>query len=106
MRLPLLSHFVLLLSPLLPLATALPSPPKSRPSVPTTLNVTAITANSARQSILQCWAVIPDFDVSDEPGVAGAASVNLGYAASDRNVAYTVVPPEFDGGLHVAPAKQ
>ncbi|KAL1954183.1 hypothetical protein VTO42DRAFT_1539 [Malbranchea cinnamomea] len=65
-----------------------------------------IATNSARHSILQCWAVVPDFDISDEPGTSGAASVALGHPAGDKNVSYTVIPPQFDGGLHVAPAKQ
>ncbi|KAI4172655.1 MAG: hypothetical protein LQ343_003395 [Gyalolechia ehrenbergii] len=98
-----------LILPLLPAATASPNgggPPKLKsPPVltPRPLNVTTITANAQRESVLQCWSVA-NLSVSNEPGVQGALVANLLPAPSAVNL--FDIPAKFDGGLHNAPVVQ
>ncbi|KAB5513591.1 hypothetical protein GE09DRAFT_1161779 [Coniochaeta sp. 2T2.1] len=67
----------------------------------TYLNLTAITGRDG-ESVLECWEVGP-LITSAVPGTAGAAALFLGDMS---NATYTVIPPRFDGGEHVAPALQ
>lgn len=66
------------------------------------LNVTAISAHNG-SSILECWQMNQTLDTSTEPGIAGTAQVSLGNASS---LAYSIIPPNFDGGVHNAPTNQ
>ncbi|KAK5636429.1 hypothetical protein RRF57_012141 [Xylaria bambusicola] len=66
------------------------------------LNVTAISARNG-SSVLECWQMTQPFDTSTEPGISGTAQVTLSNASS---LAYSVLPPNFDGGVHHAPANQ
>lgn len=70
---------------------------------PRSLNVTTLTTNAQRESILECWSVA-NLSVADTPGIAGALLGNLVTAPS--NVGYFDIPPRFDGGLHNAPVVQ
>lgn len=68
-----------------------------------TLNVTVV-GEQDNASTLECWAVDPGFEESNEAGVAGAEELNLG--ALDGNATFSIIPAGFDGGLHNAPALQ
>ncbi|KAK7987187.1 hypothetical protein PG996_006212 [Apiospora saccharicola] len=68
----------------------------------TKLNITAIGA-SAGKSTLECWQLDAPFAVSDTPGTRGSAAANLGNVT---NFGFGVIPANFDGGLHNAPANQ
>ncbi|KAK2865162.1 hypothetical protein FQN49_003847 [Arthroderma sp. PD_2] len=91
------SIFSILILPLLVRGALPPS------KVPSTLNVTAITAEKGF-STLECWAIEPGFDISDEPGTKGAANLPIHGLMGDAE--YSVLPPRFDGGLHTAPTAQ
>ena len=65
------------------------------------LNVTTSTARN-NVSILQCWS-IPGFAASATAGTSGALNLFLGNVT---NSSFTVIPPRFDGGVHVAPVPQ
>ncbi|KAI1378313.1 hypothetical protein F4677DRAFT_390915 [Hypoxylon crocopeplum] len=66
------------------------------------LNVTAISARDG-SSTLECWQVDQPFNISTEPGTSGAAVAML---SSVANLSYSILPSNFDGGLHNAPRKQ
>ncbi|KAI9779115.1 MAG: hypothetical protein M1816_003738 [Peltula sp. TS41687] len=68
----------------------------------TYLNLTAISAANGA-STLECWQLTTPFIVPTEPGIAGSAALPLGNVTS---AIYAVLPPHFDGGLHVAPRVQ
>ncbi|KAK8016896.1 hypothetical protein PG993_015085 [Apiospora rasikravindrae] len=68
----------------------------------TKLNVTAIGASGGK-STLECWQLDAPFAVSDTPGTRGSASANLGNVST---MGMGVIPANFDGGLHNAPANQ
>jgi hypothetical protein len=66
------------------------------------LNVTAIGAR-AGSSTLECWQVDQAFNTSNQPGTSGSAQAALGSVAS---ISYTIIPSNFDGGIHNAPQNQ
>ncbi|KAI0398740.1 hypothetical protein F4802DRAFT_592232 [Xylaria palmicola] len=66
------------------------------------LNVTAIGAHHG-SSTLECWETDQPFDVSSEPGTSGSAQAQLGGVST---LSYSVLPSNFDGGIHNAPRNQ
>ncbi|KAJ5972368.1 uncharacterized protein N7479_002286 [Penicillium vulpinum] len=72
-------------------------------SLGSTLNITVLGARHNR-STLECWALQPGFEISDQPGQAGTAELDLGTIGG--NASFTVLPAGFDGGRHNAPAMQ
>ncbi|KAI2630909.1 hypothetical protein GGR54DRAFT_176218 [Hypoxylon sp. NC1633] len=66
------------------------------------LNVTAIGARDGASTI-ECWQLEQPFDISTDPGTSGSAVAMLSSAA---NMSYTVLPSNYDGGLHNGPHKQ
>ncbi|KAK7984649.1 ATP release protein [Apiospora arundinis] len=66
------------------------------------INVTAVTASNGK-STLECWQIDAPFVVSTTAGISGTAIAQLGDVT---NVDFSVVPPNFDGGLHNAPRNQ
>ncbi|KAF8493995.1 hypothetical protein F5888DRAFT_1721520 [Russula emetica] len=79
------------------------NPYNSVPFVPpTSLNITAISAQNG-SSVLQCWQILPGFSTSSQAGTTGASILQLGNLA---NMSYSVIPPNFNAGLHNAPAYQ
>ncbi|GAP91806.1 putative small secreted protein [Rosellinia necatrix] len=66
------------------------------------LNVTAIGAENG-SSTLECWQMDQPFITSTEPGTAGSAQTPLGGVSS---ISYSILPPDYDGGIHNAPANQ
>ncbi|KAI0019206.1 hypothetical protein F4780DRAFT_780739 [Xylariomycetidae sp. FL0641] len=66
------------------------------------LNVTAI-AGVDGSSVLQCWQMAAPFAISTDAGTEGVARAELGDAGA---VSYLVLPSNYDGGLHRAPANQ
>ncbi|KAL8715670.1 MAG: hypothetical protein Q9225_006329 [Loekoesia sp. 1 TL-2023] len=79
-----------------PFALAAASPPK-------TLNLTTIAANPQKESVLECWQLTAPFVQSSVPGTTGSVIAQLGQT---NNTSYGLIPPQFDGGLHNAPAIQ
>ena len=71
-------------------------------AVPSKLNITTIAAASGR-STLECWQLSAPFVQSSQAGTSGAAIAQLGETGA---TSYTLLPPQFDGGLHNAPAVQ
>lgn len=65
------------------------------------LNLTTLSGRN-NASVLECWS-IPGFAASSTAGTAGALNLFLG---ETTNVSYTVLPPRFNGGVHVAPSPQ
>jgi hypothetical protein len=61
-------------------------------------NITAISATNGRSTI-ECWQITRPFDISHDPGTAGTKSQQLGDLT---NMTFTILPPNFDGGLHNA----
>lgn len=82
-----------LLSALLPLL---------QPSAALQLNITALAAaNNA--STLECWQMDTPFTISTQQGTAGSAQLQLGNTST---MSYSVLPAQFDAGIHNAPANQ
>jgi hypothetical protein len=69
---------------------------------PTFLNITAI-AGVQNQSVIQCWQMESPFAVSNDAGTKGVARIDL---SDTHSLSYLVLPSNYDGGLHTAPAKQ
>jgi hypothetical protein len=54
-------------------------------------------------TVIQCWRLAKPFVTSSTPGTTGAKAAVI---SNVTNLAYTILPPRFDGGLHTAPAPQ
>lgn len=79
------------------------NPSHSFPFVPPTfLNITALSAHNGA-SVLECWQILPGFTTSSQAGTTGASILQLGGLA---NMSYSVIPPNFNAGLHNAPTTQ
>lgn len=65
--------------------------------------LTAISANSKKESIIECWQLCTPINISTQPGIQGAALQALGPVG---NASVAILPPKFDGGLHNAPFNQ
>lgn len=65
--------------------------------------LTAISANSKKESIIECWQLCTPINISTQPGIQGAALQALGHVG---NASVAILPPKFDGGLHNAPFNQ
>lgn len=85
------------------LATILTGAAAAAAATPNTLNVTVIGAQD-NKSTLECWALEPGFVESSQAGTAGSAALNLG--PFNGNASYSILPANFDGGKHNAPALQ
>lgn len=73
-----------------------------QPSVALQLNITALSAaNNA--SILECWQMDTPFTISTQQGTSGSAQLQLGNTST---MSYSVLPAEYDAGVHNAPAIQ
>ena len=72
------------------------------PPVPSRLNITTI-ATANRKSTLECWQLTAPFVQSSQAGTAGAVVAQLGETGA---TSYSLLPPQFDAGLHNAPAVQ
>ncbi|KAM0794798.1 hypothetical protein BDR22DRAFT_814553 [Usnea florida] len=70
--------------------------------LPSRLNITTIGAANGK-STLECWQLSAPLVPSNQPGVVGSAVAQLGEAGA---TSYTLLPPQYDGGLHNAPAVQ
>lgn len=71
-------------------------------ATPSSLNITAISAKNGASNI-ECWQLSSPFVKSSQAGVSGAALTQLGQTG---NTSYAIIPAQFDGGLHHAPAVQ
>lgn len=72
------------------------------PAAALQLNITALSAaNNA--STLECWQMETPFTLSTQQGTAGSAQLSLGNTST---MSYTVLPAQFDAGVHNAPANQ
>ncbi|RAK82684.1 uncharacterized protein BO72DRAFT_482318 [Aspergillus fijiensis CBS 313.89] len=72
-------------------------------SFPSTLNITTLTAHN-NHSVLECWALQPGYSLTSEAGVSGNAVLNLGPITG--NATNILIPANYDGGQHNAPALQ
>ena len=72
------------------------------PPVPSHLNISVITAANDK-STFECWQLSAPFVQSSQVGTSGAAVAQLGDVDT---ASYTLIPPQFDGGLHNAPVVQ
>ncbi|KAF2621200.1 hypothetical protein BU25DRAFT_416302 [Macroventuria anomochaeta] len=70
-------------------------------------NTTYLTAPALvtlnNRTAIQCWRLTTPFVTSSTPGTKGAKAAVISNAT---NLAYTVLPPRFNGGLHTAPVPQ
>ena len=72
------------------------------PSVALQLNITALgAANNA--STLECWQMDTPFTISTQQGTSGSAQLQLGNTST---MSYSVLPAEYEAGVHNAPANQ
>jgi hypothetical protein len=60
-----------------------------------------VTRNN--QTVVECWKLASPFNRSSTPGVNGAQVATLG---NFTDLAYSILPPRYDGGLHNAPVPQ
>ncbi|MCJ1460423.1 hypothetical protein MMC28_010805 [Mycoblastus sanguinarius] len=70
---------------------------------PKSLNVTTISANAQKESILECWQLTAPFVASAAAGTSGSVFAQLGETGA---TSYGLIPAEFDGGVHNAPVVQ
>lgn len=66
------------------------------------LNITALGAADGA-STLECWEIDTPFAISTQQGTAGNAQLQLGNTST---ISYSVLPAQFDAGVHNAPANQ
>ncbi|RWA08419.1 hypothetical protein EKO27_g6693 [Xylaria grammica] len=71
-------------------------------SAATCLNFTAISTRD-NTSHFECWQLSTPFTHSNQPGIAGTASVILGDVT---NITYNVIPAGYDSRLHTVPSNQ
>ncbi|KAH7099180.1 hypothetical protein BKA62DRAFT_710722 [Auriculariales sp. MPI-PUGE-AT-0066] len=69
---------------------------------PPTLNITALVGKDGA-SAFECWSLVPGFAGSTSQARLARSSWNSGNLS---NASYSILPPNFDGGLHNAPAFQ
>jgi hypothetical protein len=55
------------------------------------------------RTFVECWKLTAPFKRSSTPGVNGAQVATVG---NFTDLAYTILPPRYDGGLHTAPVPQ
>ncbi|KAH7082492.1 hypothetical protein FB567DRAFT_447334 [Paraphoma chrysanthemicola] len=60
-----------------------------------------VTKNN--NTIIQCWKLNSPFKRASTPGIIGTQTAVV---SNNTNLAYTILPPRYDGGLHTAPAPQ
>lgn len=77
--------------------------PASTQANSTYLTATALVTDSHNNSAFECWQLCNPFMTTSTPGQAGTKVATVG---NITNGAYTVLPPRFNGGIHVAPAVQ
>ena len=70
---------------------------------PKTLNITTIATNAQKESTLECWQLAAPLVASSAAGTSGAVFAQLGQTAA---TSWGIVPANFNGGLHNAPAVQ
>lgn len=75
----------------------------TKEATPKVLNITTISANAQKESTLECWQLTAPFVASAAAGTSGAVFAQLGEAGA---ASYGLLPAQFDGGLHTAPAVQ
>lgn len=69
----------------------------------TSLTATALVTDANNNTAFQCWQLTEPFKTSSTPGQVGTKALTIG---DSTNLAYTVLPPRFDGGIHNAPEPQ
>jgi hypothetical protein len=69
----------------------------------TTYLVAPALVTHNNHTIIQCWKLASPFQRSSVPGVSGAQVATI---SNNTNLAYSILPPRFDGGVHTAPAPQ
>ena len=69
---------------------------------PRNLHLTAISAVNG-VSTIECWKLTAPFAVSSEPGLIGVATAQLGKTG---NLSYSIIPANYNGGMHNAPRVQ
>ncbi|KAF2199523.1 hypothetical protein GQ43DRAFT_376068 [Delitschia confertaspora ATCC 74209] len=92
-------RFIYLLSAVLPLAG---NSLATSDSDGTYLTATALVTKN-NNSAFECWRLTESFKRSSVPGVSGTQVATIG---NFSNLAYTVLPPRYNGGLHNAPTPQ
>lgn len=66
------------------------------------LNLTAISA-ARNASTLECWQLFPQISISSQAGTSGAQIQQLGNLST---ASFSILPAQFNGGAHNAPAVQ
>lgn len=87
-----------MITSLIPVTLALPSPSNT-----TYLIAPALVTDATNNTVIQCWRIPHPFIKSTASGISGAQVLAL---ANITNLAYTILPPRFNGGLHNAPVPQ
>ncbi|CAI6333148.1 unnamed protein product [Periconia digitata] len=72
-----------------------------------TSNTTYLTATAlvtkGNDSAFECWQLTEPFRRASVPGISGAQIVTI---SNNTDLAYSIIPPRFDGGIHNAPVPQ
>ncbi|KAH7371732.1 hypothetical protein BKA66DRAFT_514069 [Pyrenochaeta sp. MPI-SDFR-AT-0127] len=63
----------------------------------------ALVTNSENNTVFECWKLKTPFKRSSVPGVSGTQVATI---SNNTNLAYTILPPRYNGGLHTAPVAQ
>ena len=78
--------------------------PQNNPSTNATyLIAPALVTNAYNKTVVECWRLTTPFKRSSEPGVSGTQVATV---TNSSQVAYTILPPRYEGGLHTAPTPQ
>jgi hypothetical protein len=75
----------------------------SQPSSNTTHLIAPALVTHNNHTKIECWKLTTPFLLASTPGVNGAQIATI---TNITNLAYAIIPPRFDGGLHIAPAAQ
>ena len=69
----------------------------------THLIVPALVTDANNNTVLECWRLESPFTRSSVPGVSGTQVATI---SNNTDLAYAIIPPRYDGGLHTAPVPQ
>tara|TARA_R110002003_G_scaffold143_18_gene13329 strand:- start:6074 stop:6601 length:528 start_codon:yes stop_codon:yes gene_type:complete len=88
--------FIAALAPLLPLTSA-------QTDTNSTYLIAPALVTRNNNTVIQCWRLKSVFKRSSTPGISGTQTAII---SNNTNLAYTILPPRYDGGLHTAPVPQ
>jgi hypothetical protein len=88
---------------LLGIFTPIPSLSLAQTDANTTYLIAPALVTRNNNTIIECWKLNSPFKRAYTPGIIGTQTAVV---SNNTNLAYTILPPRYDGGLHTAPLPQ